>query len=239
MTIRVLIADDQALVRAGIAMVLEGEPDVVVIGEAANGAVAVERARRAQPDVVLMDVRMPGVDGIAATRRITSDGFSANDACPVQVLVLTTYHLEEVVRDALRAGASGFLSKDAAPGDLLAALRTVAGGGAWLDPAVAKTLVREFASWPEPPPAPEELDLLTVREVEVLVLVARGLSNAEIAAHLVIGTATVKTHVSRILMKLGLRDRVQAVVAAYRTGLVRPDAPGGQGGSGPPGASPV
>jgi DNA-binding NarL/FixJ family response regulator len=223
MTIRVLLADDQPLVRAGIAMLLEAEPEIQVVAETDDGRHAVEAARRLQPDVVVMDVRMPGTDGVEATRQITADGFSEHPDDPVKVLVLTTYHVDETVYAALRAGASGFLLKDAAPQDLAAAVRAVAAGEAWLDPAVARGLLREFAARPDTTgPTPDELRRLTAREREVLVLVAHGLSNAEISARLVVGEATVKTHLGRVLLKLGLRDRAQAVAAAYQSGLVKP-----------------
>jgi DNA-binding NarL/FixJ family response regulator len=223
MTIRVLLADDQPLVRAGIAMLLEAEPDMEVVAGTDDGAEAVARARALQPDVVVMDVRMPGVDGVEATGRITADGFSADGDNPVKVLILTTYHVDEAVYAALRAGASGFLLKDAVPAELVAAVRAVAAGEAWLDPAVARNLLREFAARPDPNvPTPAELRRLSAREVEVLRLVAHGLSNAEIAERLVVGEATVKTHLGRVFIKLGLRDRAQAVVAAYQTGLVKP-----------------
>jgi DNA-binding NarL/FixJ family response regulator len=215
-TIGVLIADDQALVRAGFRMVLEAEEDIAVVGEAANGEQAVHGTQRLKPDVVLMDIRMPELDGIAATRRIV-----AADAA--RVLILTTFDLDEYVYDALGAGASGFLLKDSPPEQLVAAIRVVAGGEALLAPSVTSRLIDAFArsraSRPAPPPG---LDELTARELEVFGLVARGLSNAEIAATLVVGDTTVKTHVARMLAKLGLRDRVQAVVLAYESGLVRP-----------------
>jgi DNA-binding NarL/FixJ family response regulator len=216
--IRVLLADDQPLVRAGLAMLLCAEPDVEVVGEAGDGAEAVELTRRLSPDVVLMDVRMPGLDGVAATRALTADPEST-----ARVLILTTYHVDEAVYAALRAGASGFLLKDAAPTELLYAVRAVAAGEAWLDPAVARGLLDDLAARPEPAaPSPALLAELTAREHEVLILMAYGLSNAEIARRLVVGDATVKTHVGRVLMKLGLRDRTQAVVAAYQSGLVVP-----------------
>ncbi|MFI7025995.1 response regulator [Micromonospora sp. NPDC049900] len=215
--IRVLLADDQPLVRSGIAMLLAAEADIEVVGECDDGAAAVELARRIRPDVVLMDVRMPGTDGVAATRQITAD------AAEVRVLVLTTYHVDDAVRAALRAGASGFLLKDAVPDELTMAVRAVAAGEAWLDPAVTRTLLTEFAALGEHrAPTTAELDRLTDRERQVLVQMAHGLSNAEIAARLHIGDATVKTHVGRVLMKLGLRDRAQAVAAAYRGGLMPP-----------------
>ncbi|GAA4444422.1 response regulator [Phytohabitans houttuyneae] len=223
MTIRVLLADDQPLVRTGIAMLLTAEPDIQVAGEAGDGDQAIALARSAQPDVVLMDVRMPRTDGVEATRRITADGFSDSHDRPLKVLMLTTYHIDEAVYAALRAGASGFLLKDAAPTELVAAVRAVATGDAWLHPAVARGLLAEFAARPEAKlPAPAELARLTTREREVLALVAQGLSNMEIAAEIFVGEATVKTHFGRILMKLGLRDRAQAVATAYQCGLVQP-----------------
>lgn len=233
MTIRLIIADDQPLVRAGIAMLLTATPDLDVVAEAPDGASAVSLAADLQPDIVLMDVRMPG-GGLEATRRITEDPISRDPDRPVKVIILTTYHDDEAVYAALRAGASGFLLKDAVPEDLVAAIRTVASGEAWLDPPVARRLLADFASLPErniPPPA--TMQQLTVRERDVLVLVAHGLSNTEIAHHLYVGEATVKTHLSRVFIKLGLRDRAQAVVAAYQSGLVRPGdaAPPRPGGS--------
>jgi DNA-binding NarL/FixJ family response regulator len=215
---RVLIADDQALVRAGFRMVLEAEDDIVVVGEAANGEQAVHGAQRLAPDVVLMDIRMPELDGIAATRRIAGGGKGAP-----RVLILTTFDLDEYVYDALGAGASGFLLKDSPPEQLVTAIRVVAGGEALLAPSVTSRLIEQFARTRAGALAdPAGLDELTARELEVFRLVARGLSNAEIAAELVVGETTVKTHVARMLAKLGLRDRVQAVVLAYESGLVSP-----------------
>jgi DNA-binding NarL/FixJ family response regulator len=213
----VLIADDQRLVRTGLAMILDSEDGLEVVGEAADGAAAVVLARRTRPDVVLMDVRMPGTDGITATRELT-----AGDD-PVKVVILTTFDADELVYAALRAGASGFLLKDAPAPDLVNALRVVAAGQAMLSPVITRRLLDEFArrdvgSAPQAP-AP---GLLTAREHEVLLLVAEGLSNGEIAERLVLGETTVKTHVGRVLAKLGVRDRVQAVVLAYETGLVTP-----------------
>ena len=216
--IRVLIVDDQELVRAGFRVLLEAEDDIEVVGEAENGADAVELARLTPPDVVLMDVRMPVLDGIEATRRIRDE---AGENGP-RVLVLTTFDLDEHVYDALRAGASGFLLKDVKAQQLAEAVRTIAAGDALIAPSITKRLVAEFANRPTARERSSRLDELTPREAEVLALVARGLSNAEIAAHLVIGEATVKTHVTRILSKLDLRDRVQAVVLAYESGLVQP-----------------
>ena len=214
--IRVLLADDQRLVRSGFRMILRADADLEVVGEAGDGVEAVALARELRPDVVLMDVRMPRVDGIEATRQIT-----AMDN-PPRVLVLTTFDLDEYVYAALRAGASGFLLKDAPEDQLAAAIRIAAEGGALFSPGVTRRLVERFASLDSDRPAPPQLDELTAREVEVLRLIARGLSNAEIAAELVVSDHTVKTHVARILAKLELRDRTQAVIAAYESGLVRP-----------------
>jgi DNA-binding NarL/FixJ family response regulator len=224
---RVLLADDEPLVRAGLAMLVDAEDDLVVVGEADDGTHAVEIAARLTPDVVVMDVRMPRCDGVEATRRLLADEFVASTGVMVPVLILTTFNEDRAVYEALRAGASGFLLKNAAPRALADAVRAVAAGRAWLDPAVARLLLDEFAGRPDPSlPAPAELRSLTIRETEVLVLIAHGLSNAAIAAHLVLSEATVKTHVGRILMKLGLHDRAQAVTVAYKSGLVRPgDAP--------------
>jgi DNA-binding NarL/FixJ family response regulator len=219
-TIRVLIADDQPLMRTGFRMILDAEPDLEVVGQAADGAEAVRLAAGARADVVLMDVRMPGMDGIEATRRLAGDGVQD----PVRVLILTTFDLDEYVLSALRAGASGFLLKDVPPEDLVEAIRVVAAGDALLAPSVTRRLLDRFAaSLPDPAATrPAALDSLTARELEVLGLVARGMSNAEIAEHLVVSETTVKTHVGRLLFKLDLRDRVQAVVLAYETGIVRP-----------------
>ena len=218
MKLRILVVDDQQLVRTGFRMILDAEPDFEVVGEAADGAEAVRAAADLQPDVVLMDVRMPGVDGIEATARITE-----GDGERPRVLMLTTFDLDEHVYAALRAGASGFLLKDTPADDLVRAVRVVAEGEALLAPTVTRRLVEQVVQGGGPPVTnePPGFDELTDREVEVLRLLARGLSNAEIAAELVVGEATVKTHVGRVLMKLGLRDRVQAVVLAYESGLVR------------------
>jgi DNA-binding NarL/FixJ family response regulator len=215
MTARVLLADDQGLVRAGFRKILESEPGIEVVAEASDGEEAVAAARRFDPDVVLMDVRMPRLDGIAATRLISGAGL------PARVLMLTTFGHDEYVYDALRAGASGFLLKDAPPEDLIDAVRIVARGDALLDPAVTRTVVEAFARLPETS-EPDALAELTAREREVLTLLARGLSNAEICDRLVVSEGTAKTHVARVLGKLGLRDRVQAVILAYECGLVRP-----------------
>ena len=215
--IRVVLVDDQALVRTGLRMVLEAEPDIEVVGEAADGLRAVEAARL-RPDLVLMDIRMPNLDGIEATRRLAGPGV----ADPVRVLILTTYDVDEYVFAALRAGAWGFLLKHTSPEGLVEAGRTVASGDGLIAPEVTRRLIAEFARAPAAPAPPPELDRLTDREREVLELVARGRSNAEIARDLVVGPATVKTHVGRVLTKLGLRDRVEAVIWAYEAGLVQP-----------------
>ncbi|WP_433291641.1 response regulator [Pseudonocardia sp. CA-142604] len=221
--IRVLLADDQLLVRSGLAMLLDAAPDVEIVGEAGDGAQAVADAQRLQPDLVIMDVRMPVMDGVEATRRITDDSFARDPDAPVKILILTTYHVDRTVHDALRAGASGFLLKDSAPTDLLAATRAIAAGDAWLQPSVARDLIAEFAARPEPKaPAPDLLARLTPRENEVLVLIAQGLTNSEIAEQFHVSDVTVKTHVGRIFMKLELRDRVHAVITAYEHGLVVP-----------------
>jgi DNA-binding NarL/FixJ family response regulator len=216
--IRVLIADDQELVRSGFRLILELADGIEVAGEAADGREAVRAAKELQPDVVLMDVRMPELDGIEATRRIRQAGIDA------RVLVLTTFDLDEYVYAAVRAGASGFLLKDAPREQLVTAVRTVARGEALLAPAITQRLIERFVARPPAEEAAPGLAELSARELEVLRLVARGLSNAEIASELVVGEATVKTHVARILRKLDLRDRVQAVVLAYETGLVEPGA---------------
>ncbi|HEU5151710.1 MAG TPA: response regulator transcription factor [Iamia sp.] len=219
--IRVVVIDDQALVRAGFRMILESEDDITVVGEAADGVEAVDVVARARPDVVLMDIRMPRRDGVAATAEIVAAGTEERPA--PKVVILTTFDLDDHVFDAVRAGASGFLLKDTPAEELLDAVRVVAGGDALLAPSVTRQLIAEFARHrPPATAAPPELDLLTEREREVLTLMARGLSNAEIAGELVLGETTVKTHVGRVLTKLHLRDRVQAVVLAYETGLVRP-----------------
>jgi len=214
--IRTVVADDQEMVRDGLAAILATEADLDIVGTAADGAGAIDVARRERPDVVVMDVRMPGTDGIEATRVVT-----AGDD-PPRVLVLTTFDLDEIVYDALRAGASAFLLKDAPEERLTAAIRVVADGGSLFAPSVTRRLIEEFAR--RGPETTVDLGGLTDRETEVLRLVARGMSNQEIAAHLFVTENTVKTHVARLLMKLGVRDRVQAVVAAYESGLVRPAA---------------
>jgi DNA-binding NarL/FixJ family response regulator len=219
MSIRVLLADDQTLVRSGFRALLERAEDIRVIGEAADGAEAVERTRADRPDVVLMDVRMPGIDGLEATRQITADESLAG----VRVIMLTTFELDEYVFEALYAGASGFLLKDVEPEELRSAVRVVAQGEALLSPSITRRLIREFVSQPgRHRPPPEQLADLTEREREVMALVAEGLSNQEIGERLVISPATAKTHVSRTMMKLHAHERAQLVVLAYETGLVRP-----------------
>ena len=217
MTISVVIADDQRMLRAGLRMVIETEPDIAVVGEAGDGVEAVALVRRLRPDVVLMDIAMPRQDGLAATRALLG---TPN---PPRIIVLTTFDTDENLYRALRAGASGFLLKVSSPEHLITAIRVVAGGEALLDPAVTTRVISAFAGRPGPEPPPE-LGELTPRETDVLRLMARGMSNAEIGAALTVGEATVKTHVARVLMKLGLRDRVQAVVYAYESGLVRAGA---------------
>ncbi len=221
MSLRVLIVDDQALVRAGFRMILEAEQDIEVVGEAADGLEAIAEGQRLAPDdVVLMDVRMPELDGIEATRRLLSNG-----AVETKVVMLTTFDMDEYVYDALRAGASGFLLKDVPPEQLVDGIRSVGNGDALLAPSITRRLIEEFVrSGPAQTERPTALDELTARELEVLQLIARGLSNAEIAKELFVSETTVKTHVAHVLMKLNLRDRVQAVVLAYESGVVQPGA---------------
>ncbi len=214
--VKVLVVDDQRLVRAGFRVIIDGEPDLEVVGEAGDGAEAVHRNRELSPDVVLMDIRMPAMDGIEAARRIIASSSA-------RVLILTTFDADEYVYEALQAGASGFMLKDAPPDQLLAAIRAAAAGDALIDPSVTRRLIDRFArSLRQPSGTPSELEELTPRELDVLRLLTRGLSNSEIARELVVEETTVKTHVSRILMKLGLRDRVQAVILAYETGFAQP-----------------
>jgi DNA-binding NarL/FixJ family response regulator len=215
MSIRVLVADDQSMVRAGFRMLLAGEEDIEVVAEASNGLEAVDKTARFHPAVVLMDIRMPELDGLQATRRILARDHAA------RILILTTFDLDEYVFEALRIGASGFVLKDDSPEQLIAAIRTVAAGEALLSPTITKRVIQKFARMPRP--APPELDDLSEREREVFRLMARGLSNAEIAQELYIGDTTVKTHITHILQKLNLRDRVQAVVLAYQTGVFETD----------------
>jgi DNA-binding NarL/FixJ family response regulator len=216
--IRVVLADDQALVRAGFRALLDAQPDFTVVGEASDGAHAVRLAAQERPDVVLMDIRMPGTDGLEATRRIVADPHCAD----TRILILTTFDLDEYVFEALRAGASGFLVKDTEPVDLLRGVRAIAAGEGLLSPGVTRRLIEEFALRSRAPQAPRSVDALTDREREVVALVGAGLSNDEIAERLVVSPATAKTHVSRAMTKLSARDRAQLVVYAYEAGLVRP-----------------
>ncbi|MEE2034972.1 response regulator transcription factor [Rhodococcus chondri] len=218
MTIRVVVADDQALVRAGFVALLDAQEGIAVVGEAVDGAAAVATTAELVPDVVLMDIRMPILDGLAATRRIVADPALAR----VRVVVLTTFDFDEYVFEAVRVGASGFLVKHTEPGDLVRAVRVVADGDALLSPSATRKLLAEFAAHAKQPPHAPELEQLTDREREVMILVAEGLTNAEIGARLFLSPATVRTHVSRILLKLGARDRTRLVVLAYESGLVRP-----------------
>ena len=223
--IRVVVVDDQELIRAGITMLVNAEEDITVVAEAADGQEALAQIRAHRPDVVLMDVRMSGMDGVEATKAIINEGLTAQSGQPVGVIILTTYHVDEAVYAALRAGASGFLLKDAASTEIVAAIRAVCAGEAWLDPAVTRRLIDEFNARPDQHiPTPAEMAALTPREREVLTLIARGLSNAAVAEELFISEATVKTHLARVMMKLGVREKAQAVAAAYQTGLVQPPA---------------
>jgi DNA-binding NarL/FixJ family response regulator len=218
-SIRVLLADDQAMVRAGFRMILESERDIEVVGEVANGEQATAATRRLRPDVVLMDIQMPGGDGLQATRRITDEAELRS-----RVVILTTFERDEYIFEALQAGASGFLLKNAPPEELLRAVRVVAAGNALLAPSVTRRIIEQFARRPVKPALGSQLELLTQREREVLIMLASGKSNAELATELFVSEGTIKTHVSSLLAKLGLRDRVQAVVMAYQSGLVTPGA---------------
>ena len=220
MSVRVLIADDQAVVRSGLRRIIEVDPEIEVVGEAADGLAAVDAARRLAPHLVLMDIRMPRLDGLAATRRIIAEHDD-----PPRILILTTFGLDEYVYEALRAGASGFLLKDASPEDIVVAIRAVARGDALLDPSVTASVIGQFAALPTPrEDLKAQVDALTAREQEVLSLMARGYANAEIADQLVVSEGTVKTHVGHVLRKLGLRDRIQAVIFGYESGLVQAGA---------------
>jgi DNA-binding NarL/FixJ family response regulator len=217
MSIKVLLVDDQAMVRAGLRMILEAEPDIQVIGEAEDGTKAISSVRTLQPDVVLMDIQMPVMNGLEATRRIVHEGERLS-----RVLILTTFERDDYIFEALRSGASGFILKNAPPEDLVTAVRVVAEGNSLLAPSVTRRIIAEFAQRPVRPLVKNEVEHLTEREIEVLKLIAKGHTNAEIANELVVSEATIKTHVSNLLTKLGLRDRVQAVVYAYESGLIQP-----------------
>jgi DNA-binding NarL/FixJ family response regulator len=219
MSIKVLLVDDQAMVRAGLRMILEAEPDIQVIGEAEDGTKAISSVRTLQPDVVLMDIQMPVMNGLEATRRIVHEGERLS-----RVLILTTFERDDYIFEALRSGASGFILKNAPPEDLVTAVRVVAEGNSLLAPSVTRRIIAEFAQRPVRPLVKNEVEHLTEREIEVLKLIAKGHTNAEIANELVVSEATIKTHVSNLLTKLGLRDRVQAVVYAYESGLIQPGA---------------
>jgi DNA-binding NarL/FixJ family response regulator len=218
-----MIVDNEPLTRAGIVMLVNAEEDITVVAEAADGQDALTQVRAHRPDVVLMDVRMPGTDGVAATRTVINEGLTTQNGQPTRIIILTVFHLDEYVHAALRAGASGYLLKDAAPTDIAAAIRAVAAGQAWLGPAVTRRLIDEFTTRPDQhTPTPTQMTQLTPREREVLTLLAHGLSNADVAGQLFISEATVKTHLARVMMKLEVREKAQAVAAAYQTGLVQP-----------------
>jgi DNA-binding NarL/FixJ family response regulator len=221
--IRVVVVDDEALIRAGIIMLVNAEKDLAVVAEAANGQEALTQVRIQRPDVVLMDVHMPGTDGVAATSAVIKEGLTSQSGRPIEVIILTHFHIDEEVYAALRAGASGFLLKDAAPTEICDAIRAVVAGEGWLDPAVTRRLINEFAARPEHDiPTSAEMAALTRKEREVLACLAQGLSNADVAERLSISKNTVRTHLARLMMKLGVREKAQAVAAAYQTGLVRP-----------------
>lgn len=223
--IRVVVVDDQPLARVGITWLVNAEEDITIVAEAADGQEALTQVRTHRPDVVLMDVRMPGTDGIAATRAVIDERLTAQKGLPVRVIILTTYHLDKAVYAALRAGASGFLLKDAGSTEIVTAIRAVAAGHAWLDPVVTRGLIDEFVSRPEPTAFTSEMAQLTPRGREVLILVAQGLSNADVAEKLFISEATVRAHLSRVIATLGVREKSQAVVAAYQTRLVQLSLP--------------
>lgn len=224
--IRVAVGDDHLLLRTGITMLINAEKDIEVVAQAADGQEALTQVRAERPDVVLMDVRMPGIDGIAATRAIIDEGLTAQNGQPIRIIILTMYHVDEAVHAALRAGASGFLLKSATTTEVISAIRRVAAGEAWLDPAVTRRVINEFATRPEQRVhTPAQMAQLTAREREVLILVARGLSNADVAAKLFISEATVRTHLARVMAKLKVREKSQAVAVAYQTGLVQSSPP--------------
>jgi DNA-binding NarL/FixJ family response regulator len=221
--VRVVIVDNEPLTRAGIVILANAEEDITVVAEAADGQDALTQIRAHRPDVVLMDVRMPRTDGVAATRAVIDEALTTQSGQPIRIIILTVFHLDEYVHAALRAGASGYLLKDAAPTDIAAAIRAVAAGQAWLGPAVTRRLIDEFATRPDQhTPTPTQMTQLTPREREVLTLLAHGLSNADVAGQLSISQATVKTHLARVMMKLEVQEKAQAVAAAYQTGLVLP-----------------
>jgi DNA-binding NarL/FixJ family response regulator len=221
--VRVVIVDNEPLTRAGIVILANAEEDITVVAEAADGQDALTQIRAHRPDVVLMDVRMPRTDGVAATRAVIDEALTTQSGQPIRIIILTVFHLDEYVHAALRAGASGYLLKDAAPTDIAAAIRAVAAGQAWLGPAVTRRLIDEFATRPDQhTPTPTQMTQLTPREREVLTLLAHGLSNADVAGQLSISQATVKTHLARVMMKLEVQEKAQAVAAAYQTGLVQP-----------------
>jgi DNA-binding NarL/FixJ family response regulator len=224
--IRIVVVDDQPLVRAGIALLVASEEDITIVAEAADGQDGLTQIRAQRPDVVLMDVRMPGIDGVAATRAVVEEGLTGENGRPVGVIILTNYGIDEAVYDALRAGASGFLLKDAAPTELVAAIRAVASGEAWLDPAVTRLLIDQLTARPEPyKPTPAQMSQmaqLTPRERDVLIMLSKGMSNAHVAKKLFISEATVKTHLAHVMTKLGVREKAQAIIAAYQTGIVPP-----------------
>jgi DNA-binding NarL/FixJ family response regulator len=218
-----MIVDDHPFARAGIAMLVNGKEDIAVVAEAADGQEALIQARAERPDVILMDVRMPGIDGVEATGAVIDEGLTTESGQPIRIIILTTYHVDDAVYAALRAGASGFLLKDAASVEIVAAIRAVAAGEAWLDPAVTRRLIDEFNARPEQHAAtPAQMAQLTPREREVLILLAQGLSNAHVAVKLAISEATVRTHLAHVMAKLGVREKAQAVIAAYQSGLVHP-----------------
>lgn len=220
-----MLADDQPLVRAGIALLLDHEEDIEVVAKVGDGQEALTQARAQRPDVIVMDVRMPGTDGVAATRTLIDEGLTAQTGRPIGVVMLTTYNIDEAVYAALRAGASGFILKDAAPAEIVNAVRAVAAGQGWLDPTVTRQLIDEFAARPDKhTPTPVEMAKLTPREREVLILLAQGLTNAQVAKTLSLSETTVKTYLAHVMVKLGVREKAQAVAAAYQTGLVQPPA---------------
>lgn len=221
--IRVMVVDDQPMARAGIKMLLKNEEDIEVVAEAVDGQDALIQASAQRPDVILMDVRMPGTDGVAATRAVVEEGLTAQNGEPIRIIILTTYDIDQAIYDALHAGASGFLLKHVIPAEMAAAIRAVVAGGAWLDPSVARRLIKTFNTPPNlRTSTPAQMAELTPREREVLILLAQGLSNAEVGAHLHIAEVTVRTHLARVMAKLDVREKAQAVIAAYQNGLVQP-----------------